>query len=74
MSTDRNSDLPRSEMAMAEDEQYSLLKIFLIWALATAPMVLLAFVVTPAVIKGFDIPAGIPAFVVFWPFMIIGLV
>jgi membrane protease YdiL (CAAX protease family) len=74
MNTDRNSELPRSEMAMAEDEQYSLSKICLIWALATAPMVLMAFVVTPAVIRGFNIPPSIPALVVFWPFLIIGLV
>jgi membrane protease YdiL (CAAX protease family) len=62
-----------SQKMVAEDEQYSLSKIVGIWALATAPMVLLAFVVTPAVIKWFNIPPSVPSFLVFWPFMIIGL-
>lgn len=54
--------------------QYSLGKIILIWFLATAPMTLLAFVVTPLVIRNFDIPPDYPAFLVFWPFMILGLI
>jgi hypothetical protein len=74
MEAPQDSELRLSDTVMNDSEQYSLSKICLIWALATAPMVLMAFVVTPAVIKGFDIPASIPAFVVFWPFMIIGLV
>lgn len=57
-----------------EDEQYSLAKIIVIWALATAPMAFFAYFVTPAVIKYFNIPSSIPAFLVFWPFMILGLI
>ena len=40
----------------------------------TAPMAFFAFVLTPAVISYFDIPESVPAFLVFWPFMIIGLI
>ncbi len=64
---------PRGNV-VPDDSQYSLKKIIVIWALATAPMTFLAFVITPAVTKYFSIPAGIPAFLVFWPFMILGLV
>lgn len=56
------------------EEQYSFRKIVLIWFLGTAPMVLLAYVVTPAVIRIFQIPSSTPAFLVFWPFMILGLI
>lgn len=54
--------------------QYTLSKIILIWALATAPMTFFAFVLTPAIIGWFDIPSSVPAFLVFWPLMIVGLV
>ena len=57
-----------------DGDQYSLKKIIAIWALATAPMTVFAFVVTPAVISYFNIPSDVPAFLVFWPFMILGLV
>jgi len=59
---------------MEESKQYSLGKIIGIWALATAPMTLLAFFVTPTVIRYFNIPANVPEFLVFWPLMIFGLV
>lgn len=67
------NDTP-SRIEIPDGEQYTLKKIIGIWALATAPMVFFAYVLTPAVIGFFDIPASIPAFLVFWPFMIIGLV
>ncbi len=73
MNFNQNSEFPQSDVAMVEYEQYSFAEIVLIWALATAPMVLFAFVVTPAVIRWFNIPPSIPSFVVFWPFMIMGL-
>lgn len=66
------NSLPGREMA--DDSQYSLIKIITIWALATAPMTLFAFVVTPAIISFFAIPASVPPFLVFWPLMILGLV
>lgn len=66
--------IPAFEVVKEKDDQYSLGKIIVIWALATAPMVLFAFVVTPAVIRWFNIPPSIPSFLVFWPFMIIALI
>lgn len=73
---DVNNNLEQSldSREVAEDKQYSLVKIVAIWALATAPMTLLAFVVTPAIISYFNIPASVPPFLVFWPLMILGLV
>lgn len=73
MNLNEKQEYPDSELTSQEDKQYSLAKIVGIWALATAPMVLFAFVVTPAVIKWFNIPPSVPSFLVFWPFMIIGL-
>ena len=73
MNLNNNQKHSISQTVAAEDEQYSLSKIVGIWALATAPMVLFAFVVTPAVIRWFNIPPSVPSFLVFWPFMIIGL-
>ena len=69
-----NTKHPHTGKAVPDDSQYTLKKIILIWALATAPMTFFAFVVTPAVISYFSIPSSIPAFLVFWPFMILGLV
>jgi len=57
-----------------EEKQYSLGRIILIWFLGTAPMFLLAYVVTPLIIEVFNIPPETPPFLVFWPFMILGLV
>ncbi len=37
-------------------------------------MTILAFIVTPAIIRYCNIPGDVPPFLVFWPFMIIGLV
>lgn len=73
MNMNKKDEFLQPEAAPVEDEQYSLGKIIVIWALATAPMVLFAFVVTPAVIRWFNIPSSVPSFLVFWPFMIIGL-
>ena len=76
MNIDKNGLIPKSDRKiqdMPDGEQYSLKKIVLIWALATAPMTFFAFVLTPAVIGWFNIPESVPAFLVFWPFMIIGL-
>ncbi|MEN8250655.1 MAG: CPBP family intramembrane glutamic endopeptidase [Bacteroidota bacterium] len=56
------------------DKQYSLLKILLIWFLATAPMFVMAYWLAPAVGRYLDVPDDVPAFLVFWPFMILGLV
>ena len=60
--------------AATDTGQYSLKKIIAIWALATLPMVVLAYIVTPAVIAYLNIPPSVPAFFVFWPLMILGLV
>lgn len=57
-----------------QDNQYSLAKIIGIWFLATAPMSLLAFVATPAIIKYCNIPDSVPPFLVFWPLMTVGLI
>ncbi|MBN1166246.1 MAG: CPBP family intramembrane metalloprotease [Methanospirillaceae archaeon] len=56
------------------DAQYSISKILVIWALATAPMVFFAYIVTPALIQYLAIPDSIPPFLVFWPLMTIALV
>lgn len=63
-----------SETGSGNEDQYSLLKIIVIWALATAPMTFFAFVLTPAIIGWFEIPDSVPPFLVFWPLMIVGLV
>lgn len=57
-----------------QDRQYSLLKIFTIWFLVTAPMTFFAFYVAPNSIKWFNIPANTPPMLVFWPWMILGMV
>ncbi len=68
----READAIGDEQA-AEGGQYSFAKIVGIWALATAPMPVFAFAVTPAVIACFNISSEVPPLVVFWPFMIVGL-
>ena len=73
MNLAQRSNFSKAEETIVEETQYSLTKIIIIWALATAPMVILAFVVTPAVISCFNIPQSVPAFLVFWPFMNVGL-
>lgn len=52
-----------------EPEQYSLTKILAIWAAVTAPMGVLAFVVTPAVIPHTSLHPGL----VYWIFMVVGM-
>ncbi len=55
--------------AIRLDEQYSLKKILIIWALSAIPMAILAFVVTP-----FLIPIlGLPPAIVYWMAIIVGL-
>ena len=74
MDVTKNQNQIVSETEIPEDDQYSLRKIVAIWALATAPMTFFAFVLTPAIISHFNIPDSVPAFLVFWPLMIVGLV
>lgn len=52
------------------NEQYSLRKIIMIWALSAFPMAFLAFVFTPAMIWSF----GTSPILTFWTAMLIGLV
>lgn len=58
------------EQNIYDENQYSLLKIILIWASVTLPMILLAWVVAPYLVKHIDIHPGI----VFWILMIAGMV
>ena len=74
MDSNKKQEYPTSEKTFEEDKQYSLSKIIGIWALATAPMTVLGYFGTPAVIKYFNIPASVPVFLVFWPLLIIGMV
>ncbi|MBA7703066.1 hypothetical protein ES703_111848 [subsurface metagenome] len=74
MNLNKKQENPTSKITLAEDKQYSLWKIIGIWALATAPMTVLAYFGVPAIIKCFNIPASVPLFLVFWPLMIIGMV
>jgi membrane protease YdiL (CAAX protease family) len=74
MNADTLSENPGAGPAPVDTGQYSLGKIIGIWALATLPMTLLAYIVTPAVITFLDIPPSVPPFLVFWPLMILGLV
>lgn len=52
------------------DEQYSLKKILIIWALSAIPMAMLAFVVSPILIPIIDLPPAI----VYWMAIIVGLI
>jgi len=65
--------MPAQARKKPEEEQYSLGKILGIWALGTFPMTIFAFWITPGVVRWFDISPEIPRFLVFWPFMICGL-
>jgi uncharacterized protein len=51
------------------DEQYTLKKILIIWALSAVPMAILAFVVTPILIPIISLPPAI----VYWMAIIVGL-
>lgn len=73
MNLNKKQKYPTSEITLAEDKQYGLCKIIGIWALATAPMTMLAYFGVPAIIKYFNIPTSVPLFLVFWPLMIIGM-
>ncbi len=73
MNLNKKQESPTAEITLEEDKQYSLSKIVVIWALATAPMTALAYFGTPAIINIFNIPASVPLFLVFWPLMIIGM-
>jgi len=74
MNLNRKQEHSTSEITSAEDKQYSLWEIIGIWALATAPMTVFAYLGVPAIIKYFNIPASVPLFLVFWPLMIVGMV
>lgn len=56
-------------MTNVENDQYSLVKIILLWALVTLPMGLFRFIVVPWLIPVFDIHPGM----IFWWFMILGM-
>jgi uncharacterized protein len=55
--------------AIRLDEQYSLKKILIIWALSAIPMAILAFVVTPILIP----IIGLAPAIVYWMAIIVGL-
>ena len=52
------------------DEQYSIMKILIIWLLSAVPMALLAFVITPMLIPHI----GLSSLIVYWMAIIIGLI
>ncbi len=62
-------DKDKSNTNIKSVEQYSLCKILLIWALATVPMGLLAWVIYPALAPRMKMESGI----VLWILMLIGL-
>jgi uncharacterized protein len=52
------------------NEQYSLKKILVIWALSAVPMSILAFVITPTLIPIIDLPP----LIIYWMAIIVGLI
>jgi len=64
-----NQTAPGDQLTEQEN-QYSLVKILLIWAGAALPMAFLAWVVTPLLIPHINLHPGI----VFWLMMIVGLI
>ena len=61
--------LPAPVEAPASSKQYSLKKILAIWASVTAPMALLAWVVSPAIIPHTSLHPGL----VHWMLMVVGM-
>ena len=61
--------LPATVEAPASSEQYSLKKILAIWASVTAPMALLVFVVSPAIMRHTSLYAGL----VYWMLIVVGM-
>ena len=59
-----------SQHSRQPDNQYSLKKILIVWALSATPMGVLAFVVTPEVVA----ITNWPPLIVYWMAIIIGLV
>ena len=61
--------VPAGLEVTASPKQYSLTKILVIWAAATAPMALLAWVVGPALIPHTSLHPGL----VHWMLMVVGM-
>lgn len=57
-------------LARTSEKQYSLIKILLIWGTVTVPMLLLAWVVGPALYPSIPIHPGL----VYWMLMIVGMI